>query len=161
VPVPLILHPLDHLDLIEGAHAAPGDIFNQAGEKTIGFREAADQRGNFRLTERLEGLQPALTADQIEGLDAVVAGLTDGDGDGLFEAEFGNAVDDRAQTSDLVAHARVHDADAVHWDQADAFLVAGRSCGVLHRNPFGQVKEEFEVIEAIGVEERMVVLGQA
>ena len=123
--VPLLLHPLDHLYLVQRTHAAAGDVLDQAGEQPVGLRQAAHERGNLRLTERFERFQPALPAHEIERLPAVVTGFPLRYGDRLFESELRDAFHDAFELR-LVAHAWIHDPNPIDGDQAHARFACRR-----------------------------------
>ena len=120
--IALAVHPLDELDLVEGADAAARDVFHEAGDEAVGLRQAADEGGNFGLAECDESFEPALPADEIVGGLAVGIGLCFGDGNGALETLIADAADDLLELAAL-AHAGVGDADCPHRDHQGLVIV--------------------------------------
>ena len=70
-----------------------GDVFGQAHDEGVFIAHIHHQGGDVRLAQDAKSIQPPLPADQhVSGLTVFARAL--GHGDGLFEADELNALDD-------------------------------------------------------------------
>ena len=112
--VTLFTQILDAHQQLQCAVFAAGNVLGQAHDEGVLVVHRDDQRRNFLLAERPEGLEPAFTADQQEAL-AVLQTVARRDRDRLLQADALDVADDLLEHP-AIAVARVEHGDLIDRD---------------------------------------------
>ncbi len=116
------MHPPNVLQKINGAVLAARAVFDQARDQAVFWISRDHQRRDFRLSERLESLEPPLPTDQI--VERSPGLYPSRNGNRLLEPDLGDVVDDVAERL-FVSLARVDDVYTIGRDHFDPLCRLG------------------------------------